>query len=71
MEPLYKGHIGTLETVLYIEIVLNSEVIVQWNLSIEDTLGPYFRVSFVRGFHCSVTYTLTVSIRCCVMIPMA
>ena len=38
MEPLYKGHIGTLETV---EVVLNSEVIVQWNLSIEDTLGPW------------------------------
>ena len=42
MEPLYKGHIGTLETVLYIiEVVLNSEVIVEWNLSIEDTLGPW------------------------------
>ena len=27
MEPLYRGHIGTLETVLYIEVVLNSEVI--------------------------------------------
>ena len=27
MEPLYKGHIGTLETVLYIEVVLNLEVI--------------------------------------------
>ena len=27
VEPLYKGHIGTLETVLYIEVVLNSEVI--------------------------------------------
>ena len=26
MEPLYKGHIETLETVLYIEVV-NSEVI--------------------------------------------
>ena len=26
MEPLYRGHIGTLETVLYIEVVLNSEV---------------------------------------------
>ena len=37
MEPLYKGHIVTLETVLYIEVVLNSEVI-QWNLSIKDTL---------------------------------
>ena len=37
MEPLYKGHIGTLKTVLYIEVVLNSEVIVQWNLSIKDT----------------------------------
>ena len=24
MEPLYRGHIGTLETVLYIEVVLNS-----------------------------------------------
>ena len=34
MEPLCKGHIGTLETVLYIEVILNSEVIVQWNLSI-------------------------------------
>ena len=31
MESLYKGHIGT---VLYIEVVLYSEVIVQWNLSI-------------------------------------
>ena len=27
MEPLYRGHIGTLETVLYIEVVLNSDVI--------------------------------------------
>ena len=27
MEPLFKGHIGTLETVLYIEVVLDSEVI--------------------------------------------
>ena len=27
MEPLYKGHIGTLETVLSIEVVLNSEVL--------------------------------------------
>ena len=35
MEPLYKGHIGTLETVLYIEVVLNSEVIVQWNFSMK------------------------------------
>ena len=26
MEPLYEGHIGSLET-LYIEVVLNSEVI--------------------------------------------
>ena len=32
MEPLYKEHIRTLETVLYIEVVLNSEVIVHWNL---------------------------------------
>ena len=40
MEPLYKGNIGTLETVP--EVVLDSEVIiVQWNLSIKDTLGPY------------------------------
>ena len=35
VEPLYKGHIGTLETVLYIEVVLNSEVIVQWNFSMK------------------------------------
>ena len=27
MEPHYKGHIETLETVLYIEVILNSEVI--------------------------------------------
>ena len=27
MEPHYKGHIGTLESFLYIEVVLNSEVI--------------------------------------------
>ena len=46
MEPLYRGHIVTLETVLYIEVVLNSEVIVQWNLSIEGTLGPW-RLSFI------------------------
>ena len=47
MEPLYRGHIGTLETVLYIEVILNSEVIeVQWNLSIEDTLGPW-KLSFI------------------------
>ena len=46
VEPLYKGHIGTLETVLYIEVVLNSEVIVQWNLSIKDTLGPW-KLSFI------------------------
>ena len=35
MESLYRGHIGTLETVLYIEVVLNSEVIVEplyWDL---------------------------------------
>ena len=29
MELLYKGHIGTLGTLLYIEVVLNSEVIVK------------------------------------------
>ena len=74
MEPLYRGHIRTLETVLYIEVVLNSEVIysgislnrthwdlgncplyrgcpyfrgnIQWNLSIEDTLGPW-KLSFI------------------------
>ena len=47
MQPLYKGHIGTLETVLYIiEAVLNSEVMVQWNLSIKDTLGPW-KLSFI------------------------
>ena len=34
MEPLYKGHIVTLETVLYIEVVLNSEVIVQWSINL-------------------------------------
>ena len=27
MVPLYREHIGTLETVLYIEVVFNSEVI--------------------------------------------
>ena len=26
MEPLYRGHIGTLETVLYIEVVLNQSI---------------------------------------------
>ena len=41
MEPLYIGHIGSLEIVLYIEVILNSEVIVQLNLSIKDTLGPW------------------------------
>ena len=46
MEPLYKGNIGSLETVLYIEVVLNSEVIVQWNLSIKETLGPW-KLSFI------------------------
>ena len=38
MEFLYQG---TWETVLYIEVVLNSKVIVEWNLSIKDTLGPW------------------------------
>ena len=42
MEP----HIGTLETVLCIEVVLNSEVIVQLNLSIKDTLGAW-KLSFI------------------------
>ena len=47
MKPLYKGYIGTLETVLYIiEVVLNSEVMVQCNLSIKDTLGPW-KLSFI------------------------
>ena len=45
MELLYRGHIGTLETVLYIQVVLNSEDI-QWNFSIEDTLGPW-KLSFI------------------------
>ena len=45
MEPLYKGHIGTLETVLYIEVVLNSEVIYS-GTSIKDTLGPW-KLSFI------------------------
>ena len=41
MEPLYTGHIGTLETVPYIEVVLNSEVIYGGtSIAIEDTLGP-------------------------------
>ena len=26
MEPLYRGHIGTLETVLYIEVIFNSVI---------------------------------------------
>ena len=26
MEPLYRGHIGTLETILYIEAILNFRV---------------------------------------------
>ena len=43
MEPLYRGHIGTLETVLYIEVVLNSEVIYS---GIKDTLGPW-KLSFI------------------------
>ena len=42
MEPLYRGHIGTLETVLYIEVVLNS---------IKDSFqGP--SVSYLERFHC-------------------
>ena len=46
MEPLYKGHIGSLGTVLYIEFVLNSEVTVQWNFSIKNTFGPW-KLSFI------------------------
>ena len=59
VEPLYAGHleivlyivqwnlsIKTLETVLYIEVILNSEVIIQWNLSVKDTLGPW-KLSFI------------------------
>ena len=37
MEPLYRGHIGALESVLYIEVVLNSE----WSLFIKDMLGSW------------------------------
>ena len=40
MELLFKGHIGTLETILYKEVVLDSEEI-QWNLSIKDTFEPW------------------------------
>ena len=42
VELLYKEHIGTLETVLYIEVVLNPEVIVQWNLFIKDTFNSEY-----------------------------
>ena len=38
------GHIRTLETVLYIEVVLNSEVIAQWSLSIKT------QSDFGRGY---------------------
>ena len=31
MEPIYKGHMAC------IKVVLNSEITVQWNLSIKDT----------------------------------
>ena len=43
MESLCRGHIGTLETVFYIEVVLDS---IQLTLSVEDTLGgncPLYR----------------------------
>ena len=42
VEPLNKGHTGTLGTVLYREVVQ----IIQWNLSIKDTLGPW-ELSFI------------------------
>ena len=55
MEPLYRGHIGTLEVILYTEVVLNSEVIIlfkyYWGQDKYPLYGgcPYFRVSLIRG----------------------
>ena len=45
MELLYKGHIGTLETVLYMEVVLNLELIYS-GTSVKDTLVPW-KLSFI------------------------
>ena len=55
MEPLYRGHIGTLETVLYIEVVLN----IQWNLSIEDTVEPLYK-GHIRTLYIEVVLNLEV-----------
>ena len=43
MEPLYKGHIGT----LYIEVVLNSEVIYSGTSLYIGTLKTVFYIEFV------------------------
>ena len=45
MVPLYKGHIGTLETVLYIEVVL-----IQWNLK----MSFYIAVGLKTGMFDSI-----------------
>ena len=42
MEPLYKGHIGTLETVLYIEVGQDNYKCPLYGIC------PYFRVSSIR-----------------------
>ena len=42
-EPLYKEHTGTLEVVLYIEVVLGQYIV---SLSIKNTLEPW-KLSFI------------------------
>ena len=48
MEPLYRGHIGTLETVFYIEVVLNSEVIVQVEPLYKGHIGTLETVLYIE-----------------------
>ena len=52
MEPLYKGHIGTLETVLYIEVVFNPYAYLETR-----------QVSFIKRFHCRLYICILISVR--------
>ena len=48
MEPLYRGHIGSLETVLYIEVVLNSEVIYTVELLYKGHIGTLETILYIE-----------------------
>ena len=51
MEPIYRGHIGTLETVLYIEVVDNSTVLIRNRTSV---LCILIQSVLYQRFHCYI-----------------